>query len=84
VKRPQDPQSQAQWREAATLARAYLLIDAAKTYGLMVGGPAIDVDRCERVLEQARARGVEVPDEHAEAAALELIAQHNAQAAGGG
>lgn len=37
--------SHAEWREAVTLARAMLLLDAMRQYGLVEGAPAIDVAR---------------------------------------
>lgn len=43
---------------AAALARALLLVDSARQYGLIAGGPTTNVTRCEEVLARAQARGV--------------------------
>jgi hypothetical protein len=67
-------------QSAAVLARACLLIQAAKDYGFVQGGAAIDVDRCEDVLAQAAERGITVSDADAELAAIELIREYNGAA----
>jgi hypothetical protein len=64
-----------EWNEAATLAAACLLIDDARLYGFVVGGPTIDRERCVEVLDQAARVGI-VPTKLAtEQAALDLIAE---------
>lgn len=53
-----DPATPAEWRAAVATAEACLRLDAAKQYGLVVGGPVVNVDRCVALLEAGRARGV--------------------------
>lgn len=52
------PRTRDQWQEAVDLAEVYLVIDSARKYGLVRGGPAVDVDRCEQLLACGRARGI--------------------------
>lgn len=52
------PRTRDQWQEAVDLAEVYLVIDSARKYGLVRGGPAVDVDRCEQLLAGGRARGI--------------------------
>jgi hypothetical protein len=53
-----DPQTAAEWQEAVNGAEACLLIDSARQYGLITGGPVIDVTRCERILTAGRGRQI--------------------------
>lgn len=53
-----EPRTRDEWQEAADAADACLAIHAALAYGLITGGPEIDVDRCEQLLERARAKGI--------------------------
>jgi hypothetical protein len=52
-----EPQTEVEWQIAVDAANALLRIDAARQYGLIVGGPAIDVDRCVELLERGAAQG---------------------------
>lgn len=62
-------------RDLGACAAALLLIDDARLYGLVDGGPEVDRGRCEQVLEElARARVWPTEDEmHAKV--LELLAE---------
>jgi hypothetical protein len=53
-----DPTTPAEWEEAVNLAHVYLLIDSAQKYGLLDGGPKVDVGRCEEILHRGQDRGV--------------------------
>jgi len=58
-KNANDPKTPEEWQEAADLAHVYLLIDSARKYGLVMGGPkSIDVGRCEELLKKAKRRGI--------------------------
>lgn len=46
-----DPDSPEEWQEAVDVAHVMLHIESARQYGLVRGGPVIDVDRCEQILE---------------------------------
>lgn len=41
-----DPQTAAEWQEAVDIAHAFVEIESARAYGLITGGPKIDVQRC--------------------------------------
>lgn len=53
-----DPQTPAEWQEAVNLAEFCVLLDSARQYGLVRGGPKVDVERCLLVLSAGRTRGV--------------------------
>lgn len=57
----QDPQTPEEWQSAVDAAQIALTIDAARAYGLVEGGPVVNVARCEAVLKQGAARGL-LPD----------------------
>lgn len=48
-----DPQSLDEWQEAADAAYAMLLIDAARNFGIIVGGPQVNRERAEWILDEA-------------------------------
>lgn len=56
--KPIDPESRDEWQEAVNLANAYLQIHAAVLYGLIVGGPTINFERCNEILELGKLQGV--------------------------
>jgi hypothetical protein len=53
-----NPKTREDWQEAVDLAHTYLLLDAARKYGLVTGGPDVDLDRCEEILAKGRRRGI--------------------------
>lgn len=55
---PRDPRTPREWQEAADLAWTLLMVDSAKQYGLITGGPAVNLDRCETILHRASRRGI--------------------------
>jgi hypothetical protein len=66
-----------QWQEAVDAAYTYLLLDKAHQLDLIAGDGEveIDVESCERLLEAARARGIEPSEEAVEKWAPELRGQ---------
>lgn len=52
-----DPQTDQEWQEAVNIAAALRTIADVKMYGLMEGGPEINVERCDEIVEQGAARG---------------------------
>lgn len=54
---PRDPETPAEWQIAVDAAWALLLLDAARQYGLVTGGPAANVDRCAAILAEGKRRG---------------------------
>ena len=53
-----DPQNTKEWQEAVDAAEAYLGLDSAKAYGLVRGGPVVNVFRCEQIIRKGRDRGI--------------------------
>lgn len=67
-----DPKTPEQWQEAVDAAEGLLLIDSARQYGLITGGPKINADRCDEILRRGRERGV-YPSNHAAARTLDSL-----------
>lgn len=53
--RPVTPE---QWQDAVDAAHALLTFEAARIYGLVEGGPEVNVERCVELLEDGKAMGV--------------------------
>jgi hypothetical protein len=53
-----DPVTREEWQEAVDQARFYLLLDSARQYGLVTGGPDVDVDRCVEILALGLKQGI--------------------------
>jgi len=62
-------------RELAALAAGVLLIDDARLYGLIEGGPDVDRARCEELLQQAREEGIVPTKDEASDAAIVVMAE---------
>lgn len=54
----QNPETPEQWQKAVNLADLFLTLEAAKTYGLIYGGPEIDMARCIELLRQGETMGI--------------------------
>lgn len=68
-----EPQTDAEWQDAVNAAEACLLLESARRYGLVTGGPGVDVDRCEHILAGGRARQIVPTDAGVDAQILALI-----------
>lgn len=55
--KPQDPKTVAEWQEALDQAEMLLRLDACRLYGLITGGPKVNVDRCVELLKRGKAKG---------------------------
>jgi hypothetical protein len=53
-----EPRTDAEWQEAVDGAFACLVLDSARQYGFVEGGPAVNVERCEEILARGRERDV--------------------------
>ena len=53
----QNPTSPEEWQECVNLCELYLRVDSARQYGLITGGPQVDVRRCEWLLRWGKRRG---------------------------
>jgi len=52
-----DPTAPQEWQEAVDSARVMLALASARFYGLVEGGPTVDVTRCEEILARGAALG---------------------------
>jgi len=52
--KPRIPKTREEWQEAVDAAHALLCLDSARLYGLITGGPTVNVDRCARILEAGK------------------------------
>ena len=73
---PLEPRTAAEWRDVATLAEVLLRVDAARQYGLIVGGPTINVARCATLLKRAQRRGIVVLASELDAAITAFVRAH--------
>jgi hypothetical protein len=69
-----DPATPDEWQAAVNAAEACLLVDSARQYGLITGGPVVDVARCDEILEQGRARQIVPTKDGVDAYIKELAA----------
>jgi hypothetical protein len=51
------PKTSVEWQEAVDAAHGALALDSARAFGLVKGGPTVNVDRCDKILADGRARG---------------------------
>jgi hypothetical protein len=54
----EDPKTTEEWQETVDIAEACLLIHSAQLYGLVIGGPQVNADRCAQILELGKARKI--------------------------
>lgn len=47
-----DPETTEEWQEAVNLSDLYLRVDSARAYGLLTGGPEVDTERCQEILDR--------------------------------
>lgn len=55
---PQNPTTPEEWQLAVDAAQALLCLDSARQYGLVKGGPAVDAERCEEIINAGQAQGI--------------------------
>lgn len=72
------PSTAEEWQEAVLLAHAVRLIYDCRLYGLIHGGPQINVARCDQLIDAGRKRGI-VPTAQAvqDTAVLIALQQNN-------
>lgn len=78
--KPRDPRTRAEWQVAADAAAGALALDSARQYGLVTGGPGVDVERCAEILRRAEARKIKPAPDAAERFILALVAEQGAPA----
>jgi hypothetical protein len=52
-----DPETPEEWRDAVEWAEVMLLLDSARKYGMVTGGPEVDVARCLELQARGQALG---------------------------
>jgi hypothetical protein len=52
-----NPRTPDEWQLAVDGAKFYLGVDAARQYGLITGGPKVNAERCQRLLELGKRKG---------------------------
>jgi hypothetical protein len=72
-----DPKTPEEWQEAVDVAAGVRAIADCKMYGLIEGGPEIDIARCDDILARGRRRGI-TPSRPVTELAVELVKQINA------
>lgn len=56
--RPREPSTPEEWQAAVDAAAGALALDSARQYGLVTGGPTVNVERCAEILGAGEARGI--------------------------
>ena len=56
---PLDPRTTAEWQDAVDAAIGMRAIADCKMYGLIEGGPVINVKRCDEIIRRGMARGIQ-------------------------
>lgn len=56
---PQNPITPDEWQTTVDAAKALLVLDSARLYGLVTGGPEVNVKRCEEILYTGRQQGIQ-------------------------
>lgn len=74
-----DPRTREEWQQAVDAAAGARAIADCMLYGLLTGGPAIAIGRCDEILERGAKQGIK-PSRPVIDLALDLIRQYNAEA----
>lgn len=53
-----NPTTPEEWQNAVDAAEAFSVLHSAKLYGLVTGGPEVDIERRDEILEQAKQLGI--------------------------
>ena len=70
------PKSDAEMLVLVEQAEAWLLFDAAEKYGLITGGPTVDVARCEEIIAEGKERELEATQAGINAAVGRIVREH--------
>lgn len=76
-----DPQTPEQWRMAAAMAQACIVLDAARQYGLVTGGPGVNLNRCLEVVARAKARDIVPSEAEIDQAIQAIVIAHGGESA---
>ena len=53
-----NPRTKGEWQEAVDAAHGLVVLDSARLYGLVMGGPKINVERACEILKLGKAKGI--------------------------
>jgi len=53
-----NPHTKGEWQEAVDAAEAMLCLDSARKYGLVTGGPEVNVGRAVELLKRGKQLGI--------------------------
>lgn len=53
-----DPVTDQEWQQVVNNIEVLELIDSARSYGLIKGGPEINRERCDELMAKAREKGI--------------------------
>ena len=53
-----NPRTRADWQDAVDAAHGALTLESARLYGLVTGGPIVNVDRCEEIISKGKQRKI--------------------------
>ncbi len=53
-----EPNTIEEWQEAVDSAYFLILLDSARQYGLVTGGPDVNMPRCNEIVNEGRCRGI--------------------------
>lgn len=70
-----DPSTREEWQNAVDAANGMLALDSARKYGLVTGGPTVNIDRCEEILRRGQSRGIRPSAGSIERTIGELLAE---------
>ncbi len=70
------PITEADWQMAVDAAAACLSIESARQFGLIIGGPEVDIERCTQIVAQ----GIDLGITASPGAAARYVGEWNAEA----
>lgn len=73
-----DPKTRGEWQDAVDAAHGAVTLVSARAYGLVTGGPEINVVRCEEILAAGKRRGIKPSPDAVERFVDATIAQQGA------
>ncbi len=81
MSRPREPTTVGEWQNAVDVAAACRVLADLRMYGLIEGGPEINVQRCDEILARGRKRGIE-PSRPLDQLTVALVREINREAGG--
>jgi hypothetical protein len=54
-----NPATRKEWQDAVDAAAGAITLEAARQYGLVTGGPEVNMARCDEIIERAAKLGIQ-------------------------